>query len=300
MSHSGHTLCGLAAKFTQEVALEGTNVKVEDDPSKSAAEQFAADLVRLRSENRLSQIRLATRLKVDRSLISHIERGKKSPTMDIAERLDGIFGLDKHFAGVFERLRLERGARGWIIQWREVESRALVIQSWDPLLVPGLFQTAAYAGALFRASPTIPAELVDAEVQARMQRAGILNRKDPPKIVALLEEAVLHRPIGGGDTLCDQLTHLKAVAQFPNVVVQIVPTEAACGPGLMSAFALARLPNGVDVVTVDSSLTGRTTMEPRPVEEIKQRFDVIRADALPRRQSLTVIEEAIERWTSRQ
>ncbi|MFC5815131.1 helix-turn-helix domain-containing protein [Nonomuraea harbinensis] len=275
-------------------------MSLEGDPSKSAGERFAADLVRLRSENRLSQIRLATRLQVDRSLISHIERGKKTPTVDIAERLDDIFGLDKHFVGVFERIRLERGARGWIIQWREVESRALVIQSWDPLLVPGLFQTMTYARALFQASPTIPAELVDIEVQTRIQRSDILSRKDPPKIIALLEEAVLHRPIGGGDILCDQLIHLRAVAQLPNVVVQVVPTQAGCGPGLMSAFALARLPNGADVITVDSSLAGQTTMEPRSVEEIKQRFDVIRADALPKGQSLTVIEEAIERWTSRQ
>ncbi|WP_456238102.1 Scr1 family TA system antitoxin-like transcriptional regulator [Nonomuraea cypriaca] len=48
-------------------------------------------------------------------------------------------------------------------------------------------------------------------------------------MVAILEEAVLHRPIGGNDILRDQLTHLKTVAQLPKVMVQVVPTQAGCG-----------------------------------------------------------------------
>lgn len=39
----------------------------------------------------------------------------------------------------------------WFADWVDAEARAAVVRWWEPLLVPGLLQTAGYAQALFRA-----------------------------------------------------------------------------------------------------------------------------------------------------
>ncbi|MCG5214679.1 helix-turn-helix domain-containing protein [Streptosporangium sp. KLBMP 9127] len=260
---------------------------------------FAAELSRSRRDAGLSQAALGTRIGCHRTLISHIERGGKRPQRVIAEALDATFGLThkRHFVGMYERILRDLGSRGWFLRWLEVEPQASFLRFWDPLLVPGIVQTEAYARAIYQQEPTVPATEVDRAVGIRIARRSILERDTPPRMWIMMDETVLHRPIGGREVLAGQLRFLREIADHPSVTIQIVPIDAGCAPGLLSAFALARLPDDVQIATIQSSGDGVVTGEPTLLSRLTLRCDTIRDDAYSQSESLRLIERVTKQWT---
>ncbi|MEU7000983.1 helix-turn-helix transcriptional regulator [Nonomuraea sp. NPDC046570] len=259
--------------------------------------QFAADLQQFRKDRGLSQVALSGHMKVHQSLVSHVERGVRPPTRDFAEAADRAFGLEGHFAHLYARV-VQSPALGWFARWvEEVEPRATMLWTWDPLLVPGLLQTDSYARAIFSTS-VIPVDQAEERVVARMQRRHILDRADPPLVWALIDEGVLHRPIGGVEVLAGQLRYLLELAKHPRLMVQIVPVAAGCASGMVSSFALARLPSGAEAVTIDSLLIGQVTADPQSVGVLRARYETIRASAHSKDESRRVIENAVSKYES--
>jgi transcriptional regulator with XRE-family HTH domain len=257
--------------------------------------RFASDLVERRKAARMTQAALSTRIRCHESLISHIETGRRAPTLEFAAEADKAFGLDGHFAALYTRI-CQSPALGWFARWvEEIEPRAVILQSWDPLLIPGILQTAEYARAIF--ATIAPSNQVEERVQARTGRIRIFDSTNPPTLLALIDEGVLHRPIGGSDVLADQLSYLLELSHHPQITVQMVPIATGCVPGTMSAFALARLRDGAELVSADSILTGQVTGNYAEVAQLKQRYDTIRADAQPKRITQQAIEEGIKKWT---
>jgi hypothetical protein len=74
----------------------------------------------------------------------------------------------------------------WFESWLEAEGKAHALKIWQPLIIPGLFQTGEYARALFLAAGT-DTERADELVAARLERQAILERPDPPHVIAVLE-----------------------------------------------------------------------------------------------------------------
>lgn len=257
--------------------------------------RFAADLTRRRKEAGISQTALSRRVRCHTSLISHVERGRRAPTVEFAEALDRAFHLDGHFVDLFTQIR-HSPTLGWFARWvEEIEPQAAILQSWDPLVIPGLLQTPEYARAIF--ATTVPIDEVEERVEARMRRMEIFDAPDPPVFLAIIDESVLHRPIGGPKVLAQQLLQLLERAQDSRITIQVVPTASGCAAGMMSAFALARLRDGAEVVSADSVLSGLVTGDHDSVVRLKVRYDAIRADAYPQAMSLQVIEDAVRKWT---
>lgn len=258
--------------------------------------RFAADLTERRTAARMTQAALAQRMSCHGSLVSHIENGRRSPTLEFAEEADKAFGLNGHFVALHTRIS-QSPALGWFAPWaEEIEPQAVILQSWDPLLIPGILQTTDYVRAIF--SATTPPHQVEERIQARTRRISIFDNPDPPTFLALIDEEVLHRPIGGPSVLAGQLRSLLDISHHPRITIQIVPTATGCVPGMMSAFALARLRDGSEVVSADSILSGHVTGDHHEVAQARQRFDAIRADAQPRHSTHQTIEDAIKKWTS--
>jgi transcriptional regulator with XRE-family HTH domain len=258
--------------------------------------RFASDLTHHRKEAGMSQIALSTRMRCHTSLISHVERGRRAPTVEFAEALDRAFQLDGHFIGLYTQIS-HSPTLGWFARWvEEIEPQAAILQSWDPLLIPGLLQTPEYARAIFAA--TASDDQVEERVQVRMRRMRIFDSPSPPVFLALIDESVLHRPIGGPDVLAQQLRHLLELTQHPRITVQVVPVATGCAAGMMSAFALARLRDGAEVVSADSVLSGQVTGDHDSVIRLKVRYDTIRADAYPQSISQQAIEDGVKKWTS--
>jgi len=141
-------------------------------------------------------------------------------------------GLDRELFGrwaAFAR-RTDGPIPSWFESWLEAERSAHALRLWSPILIPGLLQTAEYARALFVAAGEDD-ERAEELVAARMDRQAILDRVRPPHVVAVLDEAVLHRLIGMPAVMHDQLTHLAGLSERPNVLLEIVPASTARTPG---------------------------------------------------------------------
>ena len=269
------------------------------DPRMSPVERFGRELARCRKEKGLSQRRLADHIGCSPSLVGHIETGSRNPQLDFAEACDRFFELPEteHFIRLCRRIHQSPYGPGWFIRWlEEVEPHAVTLRSWDPLLIPGLLQTEAYARAVFLGHFSTPEAEVEEQVNARMERQQILSREDPPELYVLLDEWVLKRPIGGREVMHEQLRQLATAARRRRVTVQIVPYDTTCTDGLSSSFIIAELTDAPTTVTVDSAGEGEDSAEHKFVSLVVDRYDKLRTEAYRAGESLRMIEEAAEQW----
>jgi hypothetical protein len=108
-----------------------------------------------------------------------------------------------------------------------LESEATVISTFTTCLIPGLLQTADYGRALIRTeSPTVRPTELERLVELLMARQELVTKAvNPLRLWAVLDEAVLHRLVGGPEVMCAQLHHLAKVSRLDNVDVQVLPLK---------------------------------------------------------------------------
>lgn len=269
---------------------------LERDADSSRA-RFGAEMRRYRESAQLSQSAVAVRLGCTQTQVSRLEVAKRTPSRSDAEKLDQIFGLTdrQYFVGLYRRIVSRSGGPSWFMGWMdEVEPRATVLRSWDPLLIPGMLQTEAYARHVFLGGPQLTNEQVDERVRARMQRQQILDRVDPPLLLALIDSGVLRRQVGGPDVMREQLGHLLEAGCRPSVSIQVV--DPRCLAGMLGAFMIAELPDSPDVIHADSTTEGQISTDQTVVAAVWRRYEAIRLWTYPEHVSRTMIEEARQKW----
>jgi hypothetical protein len=271
---------------------------VELNPEASPLAKFGFELRCRRMAARLTQRQLANNILFSTSMVGMVERAARKPERVFAERCDQALGLDGTLTELWAMVDRERQwAPWWFREWLDVEQEATVLRSWDPLLIPGILQTEAYARQVLSGEPGTTPEQVEQRLAARTQRKAILSRDKPPLVWAVIDEGVLHRLVGSSDIMRDQLEYLAMAAHHPRLKIQIVPFAALSTCGLMSPFTVAELPGSRTIVHVESSALGQVSGSPDIVEMIINRYDAIRADAHPKHVSLQMVEEAAGRWT---
>jgi transcriptional regulator with XRE-family HTH domain len=258
---------------------------------------FAAKLKRLRLANGWSQEALGKRIGYSGEMVSKVEKGDNPPSPEFARALDaqGFPGL----GGLFTELLEQAG------DWRfrtltDAEKRASVIRTWNPLLVPGLFQTADYARAIIEAWRGVDGDqMVDADVAARLERQSILDRPLPPSVGVVIDETVLYRGIGGAKVMHDQLLHLADASERSRVTIQVLPAEVAAHVGLMGAFIILSFPDAPGMVYFESPDRGEITTIPRRLARLAVTWDVLRDEALGARASRDLFRKvAKDKWTA--
>jgi len=267
------------------------------DPTAGRNQAFGAEVRRLRLEAGLTQEELGRRLGYSSSQIGSVEIGKRPPTTQFLTRSEEVFGpgLGKLWA---ELSKYKDRAPKWFRPWLDEETEAVSLKTWQPLVVPGLLQTEAYARVLLGCEPGFCQEQVEALVAARLDRQELLNRTNPPMYLVILDEGVLSRPIGGPEIMREQLSHLVKAAEAPHITIQITPLGA--NPGLNGAIAIAQASDrqrhtvyletvGQPVVSSNLDLIATATMK----------LDALRADSLPQGASLELIRKMVDKWTSR-
>jgi transcriptional regulator with XRE-family HTH domain len=273
----------------------------ELDPSAGPLQFFGAELRRARAASGLSQDQLGQRLGYSGAQVGKVEMGERAPSQDFAEGCDQAF---PEAGGLFGRIyqlarRWDGGYPSWFAEWVDSERRATSLCSWQPLLIPGLLQTADYARAILAADPETNEDQLEELVAARLERQTIFDRTEPPTLWALLDEAVLHRPIGSRKIMYDQLLHLADTSCRSYITVQIVPGEIGAHAGLLGGFAIASFGNAAGSVYMESPNQGQTSEVPSVVRRLSRTFDTLRADALPRGASRDLIGKvAEEQWAT--
>jgi DNA-binding XRE family transcriptional regulator len=274
----------------------------ELDPSAGPLHFFGAELRRGRIAAGLSQDQLGARIGYSGAQVGKVETGERAPSQDFAA------GCDKalpEVGGLFMRIyelarRWDGGYPSWFTGWLEAERRATSLRTWEPLLIPGLLQTAEYARALFVAWRSADNDdQLEQLVTARMERQQIFERPSPPALWAIIDEGVLHRCIGSAKIMYDQLGHLAACSDRQRVTIQVMPSAVGAHVGLLGAFAIANFDGAGSTVYMESPDQGQTTEVPSVVAKVGDTFDTLRAEALPRGSSQDLIRRvAEERWAT--
>jgi transcriptional regulator with XRE-family HTH domain len=195
---------------------------------------LGARLRRLREANQISPEDAAYVIRASHSKISRLETGRVSfKDRDIVDLLT-LYGVtDEAQREEIRELASRANRPGWwhdysemLADWFEdylgLEEAAAQIRTYEAQFVPGLLQTEDYASAVMLLEYSNPKE-ISRRVSLRMARQAILSSAEPTSLWAVLDEAVLRRPIGGVRAMRAQLKHLIEMAQQPNVTIQIVP-----------------------------------------------------------------------------
>ncbi|NIK59749.1 helix-turn-helix domain-containing protein [Kribbella shirazensis] len=187
----------------------------------------------------------------------------------------------------------------WFDAYLGLEATAELIRTYEIQFVPGLLQTADYARAVARLGPS--GTRTDSEIERlvalRTRRQRALDREPPLKLWAVIEEAVLRRPIGGTDVLRDQLGALLEATARPNVTVQIIPLESSGHAATGGAFSLLRFPQRdlPDIVYLEH-LTSALYLDKRDdVETYTQALELLASTSPPPQQTEQQLTRLLER-----
>ncbi|WP_189237969.1 helix-turn-helix domain-containing protein [Planomonospora parontospora] len=269
--------------------------------------RLARELRRMREESGLRPEDAAARLGWSRSKVSRIETGRtRAGLTDVASICD-LYGVGSSARAGLLQLAKEARQRGWWTAYADVftgsyiglEDEAALIRQWEVQLVPGLLQTEEYARTVIRAGRPEPhnADDIQRRVMARMARRTLLSRPDAPELHAVLDEGVVRRPIGGRETMREQLEALLAAARRPNVTIRILPYSAGAHAGLEGAFTVLSFPEEIDpdVAYVEGTAGDIYVESSEQVDRYSLAFARICEVALSPEDSVGLIAEAKER-----
>ncbi|MEW2358142.1 helix-turn-helix transcriptional regulator [Spirillospora sp. NPDC029432] len=257
--------------------------------------RLRAELRAAREAAGLTQEQAAQELEWSLSKIIRIEGGTVRVAVTDVRILLQMYGV----AGerVNDILTLARAAReqGWWNAYRKIlsqqlldligyESAAKVIRQFEPLLVPGLLQTSAYAREiLFQLRGSDSGADIDDLVEVRMRRQELFERPDPPQFFFVLDESAVHRLVGGTAMMRAQLAHLLEMAKRPNVTIEVVPFNAGAHAGLSGSFQMLDFAAPEDdpvlyLEGVQGEIVGRDFRE--DVVRYRERFELLRGMSL--------------------
>jgi transcriptional regulator with XRE-family HTH domain len=257
---------------------------------------FADEMIAMRKQRGWTQEETAAKMLVSTSTIANIESGYRAPTQSQAIQADEVFGTP----GTFQRH--ERRMRGipFSVGFRPFqphEAAARLIKTFQHSLMPGLFQTRAYAQAILEVNPETTDKMAKERVEGRMERQAILFREDPspPRVHAILDEQVLHRNVGGPAVMAEQMAHLVELAEMPRISIQVIPADRPHA-GLLGAFVVAETDQTPAIVYLDSALDGQVVESAAKAEAMDVVFRALLMEALTGSASLNKMKEAAQRW----
>ncbi|MEV7013715.1 helix-turn-helix transcriptional regulator [Streptosporangium sp. NPDC051022] len=276
-------------------------VSPEPNPYASPRIRFGAELRKIRLLAGMSQRELGAIIHMSVSQVSMVENGRRSPTLDLARTVDAALGRGRELTDLLDRLTREADQMPrWFRPWLDFESEAESLHVWELSMVPGLFQVEGYARALIANEPGATPDQAEERLAARLERQRLLDQPTPPMMWVVLDESILHRPVGSPEVMKDQIWHLLELGERSHISLQMLPYAAYGTVGLLGSFVVAELPSGAPPVAyIDSQSTeDRVSDRSEEVKSLICRHGVIRADALPRRESLGLIKETMRRWTT--
>jgi hypothetical protein len=274
---------------------------------------LGAELRRLRTAADISRATAGYAIRGSDSKISRMELGRISfKPRDVADLLT-LYGVhDGPERDMLLALMAQANAQSWWHSYTDVvpgwfeaylglEDAASVIRCYETRLIPGLLQTEDYARSVIRlGNPLADPVEVERRVALRMNRARVLQRPHPPKVWAVIDEAVLHNPSGGhSEQMPAQIEHLLELSRLPHVTVQVVPfgrgptyADAGAGPFSILRFPEAALP---DIVYLEQ-LTSATYLDKTDDLDVYTTvMDQLCLDAVPASDSTGFLTDLINR-----
>jgi hypothetical protein len=180
-----------------------------------------------------------------------------------------------------------------------LEQEAASLSIFHSSVVPGLVQTPDYTRALHEiAVPRLEDSAIEERVEERNTRQRILAGNIPPRLEIIVDEAVLHRPMGGQVVMREQLSRLIKETERPNLTVQVLPFEVGAHPALESNFTLLEFAGQAPTVIFVESLAGPVYLErQQDVERYLLVLETLRSLALSPQDSVRLMAKVRDAYT---
>ena len=273
--------------------------------------RLAVELMRHREASRLSREEVARQLEWSTSTIFRIETGRSRPQPGNVRALLDLYGVTGPERDGLIQLARDARQPGWWHSFRDVlpnpyevyiglEAGAAAIRNFEPVVIPGLLQTAEYARAMIRSGPReLDPDEVERLVEVRTARQAILAREDRPRLWAVIDETAVQRAVGGPEVMRGQLHHLVESVEHGKTTLQVVPFSAGAHAGTTGPFVILDFPEPTDptVVYVETLAGDIYLEEPADVSRYTLAFDRLLAAALHPDDSVHLIERAISTMT---
>jgi transcriptional regulator with XRE-family HTH domain len=236
----------------------------------------------------LTQIQLAEIINYSDSTISAYETGQEAATPEFAEACDGALQTGGALVVTLD-YRKGEDIPSWF-DWPRYERDSRILRAYEISVVYGLLQTPDYARVVLHGN--------ERQLSNRLVRQGVLTSEvpPPPVVTCVLNEMVLHNLIGSREIMAEQLRHL-ASSVSDRVHIHVLRSGVK-RPWLAGAFVLATLDDNREITYVETALRGTTLGDAVDVRKLAEKFEAIRAQALPVDMSLDLINKVVEeRWT---
>ncbi|GAA2498044.1 helix-turn-helix transcriptional regulator [Streptomyces gobitricini] len=272
--------------------------------------RLGAELRRLRLASGLTGTQVAARLLISQAKVSHMETGRRAVSARDVRDLCRLYGVtDQGVVDFLMELARESGRQGWWYAYGDIphsvyvglEAEAASIRTYEPMVVPGLLQTPAYAAAVIDETiPQVTVEQSAARLKVRLRRQHRIY--DPARrlsLWAVLDESTLRRVVGSREIMREQLEHLHALSTEPHITVQVLPHAAGAHPGLLGQFSLLCFPDNRQTVVYLEKFTSDLYLEkPSDVRHYSTTYAHLQAQALSPEHTRDLLADTIKLHTS--
>ena len=263
--------------------------------SQEPHQRFIEELRSLRAQRGVSLRDLGNALGWDWSLFGKMESGETLGSPEVAQALDQYYDTRGLLLTLWE-LAVKDPAkfRERYRRYMALEAQASAIHMYAPCLVLGLLQTAAYVTEVLERGGLSPGKELDQQVEARISRRLILEGDNAPEFRAIIDENVLRRGLPDQEAWREQLRHLLAEAERPNVTLQVLPFSVGLREMSNTDTSLLRFREGQTVAWVETGYSGELVQESKEVDRLQASYDRLRDHALSPRESTEFIARVLE------
>ncbi|WP_329869794.1 helix-turn-helix domain-containing protein [Streptomyces sp. SP18CS02] len=272
--------------------------------------RLGAQLRRLRLARGMTGVQVAAHLLISQAKVSHMETGRRAASPRDVRELCKLYGVtDQHVIDSLMELARESNRQGWWCAYGDIphsvyvgmETDATSIHAYEPLMVPDLLQTPAYAAAVIEETiPLVTVEQAAARLKVRLRRQHrIYAPARPLRLWFILDESVLRRVVGSREIMREQVEHLCALSTEPHITVQVIPHTAGAHPGLAGQFSLLQLPDSRQPVVYLERFTSDLYLEkPSDVRHYSAMYARLQTQALSPAHTRHFITTALKLYTS--
>lgn len=265
--------------------------------------RLAAELRSQRDHAGLTPDDAARAADISKSALWRLESGSVKPRVPVVRSLLLAYGADPDLTAVLLQLARDAGQPGWWHQyggaypdWFEVyiglEGEATELCMYQIQLIPGILQTEAYARAIITADHgDKPTSEIDRMVRFRMARRSVLDRPEPSALRIVLDEAALHRVVGGPEVMRSQLEYLLTIADHPAVYLRILPFDAGAHPAMGTPFTILTFDQDPAVVYLENFVSAVYPERPDQLTRFTLAFSHLCDAALTPAQSAEAIRD---------
>ncbi|WP_416483283.1 helix-turn-helix domain-containing protein [Streptomyces sp. CL12] len=266
---------------------------MEDEEAAAVLKTVGRQIKLWREAAGLRQGELGALIGYSEEMVSSVERGRRAPKPEFLDATDEAVGAGGKLCAMKEDVEKARYPKS-VRDLKKLEDESVELSAYADRYVHGLLQTPEYARALYNIRrPSYTEEEIDSLVGARLARQVVFERAPRPSLTFVQEEVTLRRPIGGRAVLRQQLEHLLEIAELRHVEIQVMPTAQEDHAGMGGSFRLLMLRDDKTVAHEEGQTYSRLISDPKEVQLLEIRYGIIRAQALPPRESLAFIEKVL-------